>query len=502
MVRIDGKLVETDWSTALEKAGGILKDAGNQLAVLASASLPVEELYATQKLARALGSNNVDHRLGQTDFSAQENSPVMPWLGMELADLETLDAALLVGSNIRKDQPIAALRLRKSALKGGQISFINPKQFPLHFDAMELITARYDHLVTELGCVAKAAGADLSGLDKAPNFDASDAHKRIADSLKDGERAAVVLGNIAVQHPAYAQLQFLAIALSKATGATLSMLPERGNTAGAWLTGCVPHRLAGGDAASKPGLHAREMLETPQSHYLLVGVEVEFDAANPAQAVNALAKSSGVVSLSAFLSDSLRDHADVVLPIATFPESFGTFVNATGNWQSAKGVSAPPGDARPVWKIIRVLAEGQELSGFAYESPETLTKEAQQKCSSVSLNNLTDLKGVGFEGASKDTMVRVGETPIYATDPLVRRSQPLQKSTDGKQAFASMAQAEFDKLGLSDGDSVKVKQGSGQATLPAKADNTLPEGCVWVPAGLVETQMLGDLFAAIEVQKA
>ncbi|MCL4150271.1 UNVERIFIED_CONTAM: hypothetical protein GTU68_040547, partial [Idotea baltica] len=127
MVRVGGELVESDWSTALDKATEILKAAGNDLGVLASASLPVEELFATQKLARAMGTVNIDHRLGQSDFSAQEQSPVMPWLGMQLADLETLDAALLIGSNIRKDQPIAALRLRKSALKGGQISFINPK---------------------------------------------------------------------------------------------------------------------------------------------------------------------------------------------------------------------------------------------------------------------------------------------------------------------------------------------------------------------------------------
>ena len=502
MVRTNGELVETDWSTALDKAASILKDAGNKLAVLASPSLPVEELFITQKFTRAMGSNNIDHRLGQTDFSAQDNGPVMPWLGMQLSDLETLDAALLVGSNIRKDQPIAALRLRKSALNGAKISFINPKQFPLHFDAAELITARYDQLVTELACVANAAGADLSALANAPTFKPGEQHERIAESLKNGERSAVMLGNITVQHPSYAQLQVLAIALCKATGATLSMLPERGNTAGAWLTGCVPHRLAGGDAASKVGLHARDMLEQAQSHYLLVGVEVEFDAANPAKAMASLAKSDGVVSISAFMSDSVQQHADVVLPMATFPESYGTYVNATGNWQTTKGASAPPGDARPIWKIMRVLAEGQNLSGFDYESPETLTKQAQQKCTSVSLNNLTDISGVAFTEPVGDALVRAGETPIYATDPLVRRSQPLQKSADGKQAFASMALSELERLKLKDGDSVNVQQGDASATLPVRADDTVPAGCVWVPAGLPQTQALGELFAAVEVRKA
>ena len=502
MVRVGGELVESDWSTALEKATDILKTGGNELGVLASASLPVEELFITQKLARAMGTHNIDHRLGQIDFSAQDTSPVMPWLGMQLADLETLDAALLVGSNIRKDQPIAALRLRKSALKGAKISFLNPKNFALHFDAQELITARYDHMVAELGCIATAAGADVSGLDKAPKFDVTEQHQRVADALKDGERAAVMLGNIAVQHPAYAQLQYLAGKLSVATGATLSMLPERGNTAGAWLTGVVPHRLAGGKNASKAGLHAGEMLAKSLKHYLLVGVELEFDAANPAQAVKALSGADGVVSVSAFLSDSVRQHADVVLPMSTFPESYGTYVNATGNWQTAKGASMAPGDARPVWKIMRVLADAQALAGFNYESPEALTKEAQQQCGSIELNNLTDMKGVAYTAPLKDAMVRAGETPIYATDPLVRRSKPLQKSADGKQAFASMASSEMTKLGVADGDMVKVKQGNGQATLAARGDDSVPTGCVWVPTGLPETQALGNVFGEVEVNKA
>jgi len=502
MVREGGKLIETDWSTALDKAAAILKDAGDQLAVLASASQPVEELFITQKLARALGSNNIDHRLGQTDFSAQDKSPVMPWLGMTLADLEALDAALLVGSNIRKDQPIAALRLRKSALKGAKISFINPKTFPLHFDAHEFITTRADRMVVELASVAKAAGADLSGLDNAPNLDPTEQHKRVAEALKSGERSAVMLGNIAVQHPAFAQLQYIAAQLSEATGAALSMLPERGNTAGAWLTGAVPHRVAGGKAASSIGLNAREMLEKSQKAYLLLGVEVEFDAANPAQAMQSLGDASGVVSISAFLSDSLREHADVVLPMATFPECYGTFVNACGNWQTAKGVSMAPGDARPAWKIVRVLADALELKDLSYESPEELTREAQQACGSIELNNLTGYSGASYSDASDAALLRAGETPIYATDPLVRRSQPLQKSTDGKQAFASMAQSEMDRLKLSDGDAVKVSQGNGLAELTAKLDDNVPPGCVWVPTGLPQTQKLGELFAAVEVHKA
>jgi len=503
MVRDDsGELVACDWTTAIEAASNTLKQAGADLGVLASASLPVEELYLAQKLARALGTNHIDHRMGQMDFTADDASPVMPWLGMQLTDLETLDGALLVGSNIRKDQPIAAVRLRKSALNGASINFINPKHFPLHFDAADNIATRYDNMVAELYGVCLAAGADVSGLTDAPPITPKDYHQRIAAALKDGERTAIMLGNIAVQHPAYSQLQALSIALAKSTNATLAMLPERANTAGAWLAGVVPHRTAGGAAAANVGKNAHQMLESGMKHFLLVGAEVEFDASNPSHATESLKKAESVVALCSFLSDSIRAHADVVLPTATFAEAFGTYVNAAGVWQASSGAIPAPGDARPAWKVFRVLAETLELDGFGYESPENVARELADACSSIELNNLTNVPSVKYAGDAGSALVRAGETPIYATDPLVRRSQPLQKTRDGKQAFACMSEAELAKQSLADGDRILVRQNGSAVTLPARADNNVPDGCVWVPNGLPETAELGDLFGPIDVSKA
>jgi len=520
MVRIDGQLQGTDWSTALLAASRVLKGDSDKLGVLASASITLEELYLTQKLGRALGTANIDHRLGQTDFTAQQSAPVMPWLGMQLADLETLDAALMIGSNIRKDQPIAALRLRKSALQGAQISFINPRHFPLHFDAAEMIATRFDQMVAELSHVAKAAGADMTGLPDLPISGGNDQHQRIADALKNGERAAVFLGNIAVQHPAYGQLQLLANRLCHTTGATLALLPERANTAAAWLAGVVPHRNAGGVDMANAGLNARQMLAQPRDRYLLVGAELEYDAANPSQALAALGHASGVLGISAFMSHSLREHANVVLPMATFTETFGTYVNAAGVWQTSQGLIAPPGDARPAWKILRVLAESLELDGFAFDSPQAVTREVQNACANIELNNLTEMSAASAQSETPSatqndgggapangaipgySMLRAGETPIYATDPLVRRSQPLQKSADGKQAFASMAQSELTRLQIAEGDLVTLAQNGTSVRIPARLDDDIPMGCVWVPAGLPETSTLGDLFAPIEVSKA
>ncbi|MFK7852776.1 MAG: NADH-quinone oxidoreductase subunit NuoG [Granulosicoccus sp.] len=513
MVRVDGQLQTSDWATALSTAATLLQRSGADLGVLASPSITLEELYLSQKMGRALGTNNIDHRLGQRDFSAQDKAPPMPWLGMQLNDLETLDAALLIGSNIRKDQPIAALRLRKSALKGAKISFINPKHFPLHFDAAEMITTRYDHMVTELYCVAKAAGADLPSMGDAASGACGESHQRIADALNNGERSAVFLGNISVHHPAYSQLQYLANALAKVTGATLGMFPERANTAGAWLAGVVPHRAAGGQSLaqnsiheasrdSKTGKHAYEMLESGLKTYLLVGCELEFDAANPVHAQKALSAASGVVAISAFISEGLREHADVVLPAASFTETFGTYVNANGTWQSMRGATSPPGDARPAWKIFRVLADELELDGFAYDSPEDITRELQSHCGNVKLGNITDFASTpAFAEPSDSDLLRAGETPIYATDPIVRRSQPLQKSVDGKQAFASMPHSEMQKRSLSEGDTISVSQNGSTVSLPLKLDNDVPEGCVWVPSGLAQTSALGEVFGEIEVSR-
>ena len=530
LVRVDGELVPSDWGGALARAAEVLRSgAANgraaRLATLVAPSSTLEEMYLAQKLVRGLGSNDVDHRLGQSDFSDQDGAPAMPWLGMGVADLETLDAALLVGSNVRKEQPIAALRLRKSALKGAKIAFLNPKAFPLHFDHAGEIVVPAARMAHELYLVAKAAGADLSGLGDVPGelsgASPDERQERIARALADGGRSAVVLGAIAVAHPSYALLRALAQRLARATDATLSMLPERGNTAGAWLAGAVPHRGPGGSAVERPGRVAREMLGTTgdgaAGPMLLLNVEPSLDAADPATAAHAVAAAgagAGIVALNAFLTPELSAHATVVLPIATFPETFGTYVNAAGRWQSAKGAVAPPGEARPGWKVLRVLAESLGLEGFAHDSPEAITRELQGRCREVSLDNFTAPatapsfpaeEARGGEGGTASTLgaMRAGETPIHRVDPLVRRSVPLQKSVDGRQAFASMNAAELARHGAAEGDLLLVRQGHGpdvgEARLPARLDEGVPDGTVWIPAGLEETAGLGPVFGEVRL---
>ena len=349
LIRSGSELIETDWETALGKAAELLGigKQSNSLGILASPTLSLEELYLAQKLGRALGTNNIDHRLGQRDFSADNSAPVMPWLGLALDQLEQLQSALLIGSNIRKDQPIAALRLRKSALAGASISFINPRRFPLHFDAAHEMIGDGNAMVQELLAVAKAANADLSAIDNLPaSIEVEQHHQQVAKSLADADKSMVCVGNIATQHPSYAVLLRLASALASATSSTISMLPERANTCGAWLAGCVPHRKAGGVDLGHSGASAGQMLSSALDSYLLLGMEPEFDAANPALAMQTLKTAKHVVAVSQYLSDGIAESADVVLPMALSTESYGTWVNAVGTWQSTRGFAHPSGTSK------------------------------------------------------------------------------------------------------------------------------------------------------------
>lgn len=504
MIRQGDKLVECDWPTALEQAANAIKsgsDAGS-LGVLANAGNTLEELYLLQKLARSMGTDDIDHRLSQTDFSGDALTPSMPWLGMNVSDLESLDAALVVGSNLRKELPIAALRLRKSALAGGHISFLNPVDFPLHFDAAETLNTRYDHLADELFAIAVAAGADLGSLRNAPGgVKPNETHQRIAAQLKDGERTALFLGALAANHPAYASLCAIAAQIAKTCNTTLAYLPSRSNSCGAWLAGVVPHRKPGGVPLGAGGKNVSAMLERPLHTYLLLDVEMEFDVAQPAHSLGSLGAAEQVVCIGSFMSDSWREHASVVLPASTFTETFGTYVNAAGSWQSANGIVEPPGEARPGWKILRVLADALALEGFEYTSPDQITEELQGLCGDVQLNNLEhagkvqDYQSIDFG----NKLLRAGEIPIHRVDPLVRRSVPLQKSADGKQAYASMRQSELDLRKLKAGDTVSISQAGGKVTLPVRLDEGVPENCVWIPAGLAETGALGNTCSPVEL---
>ncbi|HET7175514.1 MAG TPA: NADH-quinone oxidoreductase subunit NuoG [Gammaproteobacteria bacterium] len=508
MVKKGGKWQETDWETALEAAVNGLREnltkGGDAVGVLASPSATVEELYLLQKLARGIGIPNIDVRLRQADFRDDAAEPLFPWLGHEVQALESLESALLIGSNPRKEVPLLAHRLRKAALKGGAIMFLNPRRYEALHAVAAYALASAQELPAALAAVLKATGkpvpAHLKDFVAAQKPDAE--QTKIAEQLAKGERKAVLLGHIALRHPAYADIRAIAAALAEATGAKLGYLSEGANSAGAWLAGALPHRNAGGRTLDKPGRNVRAMLEVPRSAYLLLGTEPELDCWDGAQALKALKDAKHVVAVTSYVSDAMRQYASVLLPAAAHGETSGTFVNAEGRWQSFTGVVKPLGEARPAWKVLRVLGNLFELRGFEQVSSEEVLKELKDTVGEVHADNrYTGSRTVTTAPAAKG-FLRAAETPLYAVDALVRRAAPLQQTADADVGYAHLAPEDAKRLKLAAGDKLNLRHDGARLTLPVKLDESIAAGEVWVPAGLAATLALGPMFAAVELEKA
>ena len=504
MLRVDGELVPVDWPTALAETAKALGESVEQhgadsIAALGSATATIEEQYLLQKLMRALGSNNVDHRLTQTDFNDQKRAPVMPWLGMSLEDLEQASAGLLIGSNVRKEQPLAALRLRKASLNGANISFINPRVYPMNFDPQYNIGASPRDMLLHALAVAVACDCKEEVVNRiASQVTVTDVHREIAKQLKESDKSVVLLGNSSVMHPNYSDLRAIASCIAQATGATLGYLPEGGNTAGAWLAGCVPHRSAGGVKTEHTGLNAAEMLNAPLKTIVLMGVEPRYEQINAARA-RKLLKDTTMVIISTHLSRHAVEHANIVLPSAAFTETAGTFVNATGAWQMFNGTAAPPGEGRPAWKILRVLGNQLELEGFDYESAEDVRDELKSLCRDIRLDNSYTLDNIELP-SSYDTgagLLRCGDLPAYKSDMLVRRARSLQKTADAQQSCVVLNSSDMSALNLTENAVVNAEQNGDTVMLKVKQDDGVPQGCAWLPMGSMDLAGFGCLFEPV-----
>ncbi|WP_269506180.1 NADH-quinone oxidoreductase subunit NuoG [Burkholderia sp. IMCC1007] len=499
MLKQGGQWLETDWQTALEYVAkglkGIAADHGaNALAMLASAHSTAEELFLVKQLANELKTPNVDFRLRQQDFSAPVQGA--PWLGMPIADLSNVDAAFIVGSFLRRDHPLFAARLRQAAKNGAKLHFLHATADDSLIRTAKRIVAAPSAWLDELAGIA-AAVAQLRGValpDTLAGVTASAAAQAVAQSLANGERRAVLLGNVAVRHPEFAKLHAVAQWIAENTGATFGFLTEAANTVGAHVVGALP-----GDG----GLNAREAFAQPRKGYVLLNVEPEFDTADPAQALAALNQAEMVVVMSPFKHG--LDYADVLLPVAPFTETAGTYVNAEGSVQSFNGVVRPLGDTRPAWKVLRVLGSLLDLPNFEYETAEDVRVAALGDAGVASrLSNATSVAPVRVAAnAANGSFERLADVPIYHADALVRRAGALHLTAAAKAAnVAALPAALFDKLGLKEGDAVRVRQGERAVQLPAVRDANLAETVVRVSAATPAGAALGSLFGELVVEKA
>jgi NADH-quinone oxidoreductase subunit G len=502
MLKQGGKWIETDWQTALEYVAkgikGITADHGaNQIAALATPHSTVEELYLLKQFAEGVGTPNVDFRLRQSDFSAPVSDSA-PWLGVKIADLTNIDTAFVVGSFLRRDHPLFAARLRQAAKGGAMLTFLNATNDDSLIPAAHRVVAAPSEWLDRLGSLA-AAVAEARGVAVPEAFaghEASAAAKDIAASLSAGDKRVVLLGNSAVQHPQFAQIQAVCQWIADNTGATLGYLTEAANTVGAHLVDALP---------GEGGLNAREVFEQPRKGYVLFNVEPAFDTANPALALAALKQAEMVVALSAFKHGA--DYADVLLPIAPFTETSGTFVNAEGTAQTFNGVVRPLGETRPGWKVLRVLGSILGLKGFEFDTAEEVRDAALGKGDlTARLSNKTNvvIKAVAKAAEAKaGSYERLADTPIYHADALSRRAESLHLTVAARDAnVVALPTSLFEKLGLKNGDAVRVAQGDLTVVLPAVRDANLAESVVRVSAGTSAGAALGALFGELVVEKA
>jgi NADH-quinone oxidoreductase subunit G len=428
--------VDVTWQDALTAAVGALKKAtasggASGLGTLVSPSATVEEIYLLQRITRHLGSENIDYRLRQRDFRDQAGDPKAPLLGCDIADLDTRQGIFVVGSNLRMEVPIIAHRVRKAARKGASVAFLNPANYEYHFTPASYVTAPPEDLVANLAAVlvaaAQAADAQIPAHLAAATQGVvlAEAHRAAAAALAN-KPALVLLGQLAQRHPQYADLRALAGGIAAVTGAALGYLSEGANAAGAALAGATPHRGVAGKGVMLPGSNVQNMLETARGAYILFGIEPSKDIADGARALPALRHAS-VVAFTSFVSEELLDVADVLLPIGTFAETAGTFVNVEGRWQSFDAAADVLGDARPGWRVLRVLGNELELPKCEYQRPSDVLAELEQELEGVALA-ATDAAYKGSFAAAvraSEAMPNL-EVPIYGIDALVRRAEALQ----------------------------------------------------------------------------
>jgi len=462
-------------------------------------------MYLLSRLARELGSEHVDHRLRQGDFRDGVPADGFPGLGLPVAELERLDAALLVGGYPRHEQPLLNHRLRKAARRGARIMAVNPRAFDWNIPLAAEQVAAPGQLPRELALIALALAAE-QGVEAPEGLGAwagrakpKAEHKRIAEALAGGERAAVLLGGLAEAHPAGAELRALAGCIAGLAGAAAGRLTDGANSAGGWLAGAVPGRRPDGGAAA--GLDARAMLEQPRRGYLLLGVEPEHDCWDGATALAALAGAQRVVALTAWDSPALREHADVLLPIGTLGETAGTFVNAEGRWQTFGGVARPAGEARPAWRVLRVLANVLELGGFEYNAPDEIHHEVRSRAADARPAALPDWAARPRPLQLSGTL-RVGVPAMFNVDGLSRRAASLQRTVHAGEAVVHLPPADAGKLGVADGDAVILRQGGTERRLPARLDAAVPAGSCWLAAGLPGSEGLGPLIGEVGLQRA
>ena len=502
MVKVNGEWQNVSWDEGIRVASKALRRSvtahgGGKLGLLLSANASTEEHYLARRLASGFDCTNVDYRLREQDFSDDMALGYTASFKTPMAEIDSADTILLIGSNIRHEAPILGQRVRKAWRNGGRIAALNPVDWNFHFELSDKLITAPQNMVAELAtlaaAVSKGTGKEIPGYLQAAVSEnqAGDSHKAIADLLTADGTKMLILGQTAMAHEQASWLRQLSAWIAVASGATLNILSHGGNATGA--------AMAAGASQAAPGLNTREMLATPLKSYLLWDLEPEFDLANPGLALQTLAAAESVVAVSSYASDGLKAVADVILPLAPLAESEGLFYTFDGQTVVAETAVKASGQAKPGWKILRRLGASLELDGFSQVDISSLRDGMLQEISQAESQAAEVELPAPKSGAE---FYRVGEVAMYGVDALCRRSDYLQQTVHAENAFVGLNPDDAGRKGLVDGHEVKVSQGDTHVILPVRLCRELPAGAVWVKSATDVSSALGDSFGPISVEAA
>jgi NADH-quinone oxidoreductase subunit G len=428
---------EVSWNEAVQAAADALAvgaaDPGEGLGMLVSPSATLEEMYLLGRLSRHLGTANIDYRLRRRDFRDQDADPAWPGFGIALSEVDQQRGILVVGSDLRAEAPMLAHRVRKAALRGAAVGFVSPGRQAYHFRHVAVEAAAHEFAAALAGLLAaaRARGAALPArlTSALAGIEATSSQAAAAAVLLDQPQGWLLLGQWIQRHPQYSDLRALAAALAQATGARLGYVSEGGNAAGAALTGITPHREFAGRARASAGLHTEAMISAPRHVYVLFGIEPQHDLACARLAEQALLAADHVIAFTSYVTPELQRCADILLPIGSFAETAGTYVNGEGRWQSFDAAAQLLGEARPGWRILRVLGNLLELPACDYQDAESLRVEIEQALHPMTAE--TRYAGTFEPNLELEPIAVDLELSSYAIDAVLRRADALQARAEG-----------------------------------------------------------------------
>ncbi|RUR13982.1 NADH-quinone oxidoreductase subunit NuoG [Legionella sp. km772] len=506
-IKRNGQWETVDWETALKfTADGfskVIKQYGpEQAAAFASPSSTLEELYLLQKLMRALGVHNIDHRLHQIDFKDQNQQAATPISTLVYEELEQQNNIIVVGCNIDREVPLAGIKLRKAYRNGAHIYAINSVDYEYRAKLSGSVIVSPLELPMQLARLALALTSDVKSLPAEAQklligLEPDQMSKDLATGLQNG-KTAIITGALCENHPEASLIRTLVHLIAGLSSAKILRLTSGANAAGASLAGMLPHRLTGGKELAEPGLDVQAALNAKLKAYFLMGVEPGYDFANPFGARQSMLGAEFVVLLSAYDQESMRDYADVILPIAPYAETSGTYINVNNTWQTVKGALTPFDEARPAWKVLRVLGNLLHCDGFEHTSSEEVLNEVRSSVAMTAASEYTPYYPESLP-VINHSLVRVGEWPLYRIDAIVRNAQDLQKCAASEPACIRIHPSTADRLQLA--EVATVSQSDIEITLPLIRDERIAADVVWVANAMPETVDLGHSFAAITIKR-